>query len=237
MNDVAKAAISAGVSLLAGVLFSAFSFSWAADAVEQGDLPQLAAWSIACLAVGAACGIVVGSQVMSKRNKELEAKLDKSEERVRNLEIAIEVSKATNIPSVTINNGADENRAKEIAEQVVADKVQEIPLDELNGIIADKKPNGAWKANMFNVSCLRPLVAKALAKSLDGDFEAGECGDEIVASNAAHEGIVWMDDLFFNGQRSKASTKFRVDSKWAEFIKQPKVSEELRRIAEGSQLV
>lgn len=236
MNDISRAGISAFVSLSAGVLFSAFSLNWAAKAVEQGDLPQLAAWSIACLAAGAACGIAVGSQIMNKRNKELEDKLKKSEDRVRNLEIAIEVSRATRIPSVTINNGADESRAKEIAEQVVSDKVQEIPIDELNGIIADKKPNGTWKANMFNVSCLRPLVAKALVKSLDGDFEAGECKDEIVASNAAHEGIVWMDDLFFNGQRSKASTKFRVDSKWAEFIKHPKVSEELRRIAEGSQL-
>ncbi|WP_443657762.1 hypothetical protein [Ellagibacter isourolithinifaciens] len=233
MNDISRAGISTFTSLLAGALFSAFSFNWAAKAVEQGDLPQLAAWSIACLAVGAACGVVVGSQVMGKRNEELEAKLDKSEDRVRNLEIAIEVSKATRIPSVTINNGADESRAKEIAEQVVSDKVQEIPIDELNGIIADKKPNGTWKANMFNVSCLRPLVAKALVKFLDGDFEACECKDEIVASNAAHEGIVWMDDLFFNGQVVEASTKFRVDPEWAEFIKQPDVAEEVRRVADA----
>lgn len=182
MNDISRAGISTFASLLAGALFSAFSFNWAAKAVEQGDLPQLAAWSIACLAAGAACGIAAGSQIMNKRNKELEDKLKKSEDRVRNLEIAIEVSRATIIPSVTINNGADESRAKEIAEQVVSDKVQEISIDELNGIIADKKPNGTWKANMFNVSCLRPLVAKALVKSLDGDFEAANRRAELMES-------------------------------------------------------
>lgn len=232
MNDISKAGASAAAGILTGGLFSVLSLNWVASAFERGDWLQFAAWSIACFAFGAACGIVAGSQVMSGRNKDLESKLNQSEERVRILRTALEVSKATNQTSVTINNGADESRAKEIAEQVVSDKVQEIPIDELNGIIADKKPNGTWKANMFNVSCLRPLVAKALAKSLDGDFDAGECKDEIVASNAAHEGIVWMDDLFFNGQVVEASTKFHVDPEWAEFIKQPEVAEEVRKVAE-----
>ena len=232
MNDISKADASAAAGILTGGLFSVLSLNWVASAFERGDWLQFAAWSIACFAFGAACGIVAGSQVMSGRNKDLESKLNQSEERVRILRTALEVSKATNQTSVTINNGADESRAKEIAEQVVSDKVQEIPIDELNGIIADKKPNGTWKANMFNVSCLRPLVAKALAKSLDGDFDAGECKDEIVASNAAHEGIVWMDDLFFNGQVVEASTKFHVDPEWAEFIKQPEVAEEVRKVAE-----
>lgn len=232
MNDISKAGASAAAGILTGGLFSVLSLNWIASAFERGDWLQFAAWSIACFAFGAACGIVAGSQVMSGRNKDLESKLNQSEERVRILRTALEVSKATNQTSVTINNGADESRAKEIAEQVVSDKVQEIPIDELNGIIADKKPNGTWKANMFNVSCLRPLVAKALAKSLDGDFDAGECKDETVASNAAHEGIVWMDDLFFNGQVVEASTKFHVDPEWAEFIKQPEVAEEVRKVAE-----
>ena len=232
MNDISKAGASAAAGILTGGLFSVLSLNWVASAFERGDWLQFAAWSIACFAFGAACGIVAGSQVMSGRNKDLESKLNQSEERVRILRTALEVSKATNQTSVTINNGADESRAKEIAEQVVSDKVQEIPIDELNGIIADKKPNGTWKANMFNVSCLRPLVAKALAKSLDGDFDAGECKDEIVASNAAHEGIVWMDDLFFNGQVVEVSTKFHVDPEWAEFIKQPEVAEEVRKVAE-----
>ncbi len=231
MNDVSKAGASAAAGILTGGLFSVLSLNWVASAFERGDWLQFAAWSIACFAFGAACGIVAGSQVMSGRNKDLESKLNQSEERVRILRTALEVSKATNQTSVTVNNGADENRAKEIAEQVVADKVQAIPLEDLNGIFAEKNPNGTWIPCWSNVASLRPLVAKALAKSLDGDFDAGECKDEIVASNAAHEGIVWMDDLFFNGQVVEASTKFHVDTEWAEFIKQPEVAEEVRRVA------